>query len=73
MASHNEQLAQRVVETFKNVISDEAREHLSEKDYKELAQIIREALSIELVEAAEKVEGVARQLRAMTEQQDMSL
>jgi len=52
----NEQLAQKVIEIFKQNISENARAHISETEFQTLAQIVREALSLEMTEAAEMVD-----------------
>ncbi len=73
MNKHNEQLADKVVAAFKAVLSNESRAHLTEAEYKDLAQIVRVALSRELTEAADMVDQVAKRLRSMTEHQDIDL
>ena len=73
MTINNEQLAQKVVEAFKKNISDEALSHLSETEFHELAQIVNQALSQGLSEAAEMVDVVAKQLRKMTGHTDLDL
>jgi len=73
MNDHNEQLAKKVVEVFKQNISAEARAHISQAEFDELAQIVREALSIELTEAIEMVAELERRLKDRTDRPDMSL
>ncbi len=71
--SNNEQLAAKVVAIFRDNISTEARAHISDAEFHELQQIVREALSKELLEAVEIIEQVARRLRSMTERIDLDL
>jgi len=71
--SHNEQLAAKVVAIFRDNISAEARGHISDAEFHDLQQIVREALSEELLEAVEMIEQVARRLRSMTERVDLEL
>ena len=73
MNSHNEQLAQKVVEVFKKNISAEARTHISEVEFNELAQIVREALSLEMTEAVEMVAELEKRMKARTDNPDLSL
>ena len=73
MNCHNEQLAQKVVEVFKKNISAEARAHISEVEFNELAQIVREALSLEMTEAVEMVAELEKRMKARTDNPDLSL
>jgi len=73
MNCHNEQLAKKVVEVFKNNISAEARAHISEAEFHELAQIVREALSLEMTEAVEMVAELEKRMKARTDQPDLGL
>ncbi len=73
MGIQNEQLAQKVVEVFKNNISEEARVHITETEFKALAQIVSEALSLEMTEAADMVEKLEKQLREKTAHLDLDL
>ncbi len=73
MTIHNEQLAQKVIEIFKKNISEEARAHISETEFQKLAQIVREALSLEITEVAEMVDKLEKQLREKVEHLDLDL
>ena len=73
MTINNEQLAQKVVEAFKNNISKEALSHLSETEFHELDQIVRQALYEGLSEAAVMVDEVTKQLRNMAGHPDLDL
>ena len=73
MTIENNQLAEKVVSAFKSVLTDEALSHISEKEFHELNLIVREALSQHLGQAASLVEDTARQLRNMTDHQDIGL
>jgi len=73
MTIQNEQLAQKVIEVFKKNISEEARAHISETEFQTLAQIVREALSLEMTEAAEMVVKLEKQLREKAVHLDMDL
>ena len=73
MTALNEQLPEKVVTAFKNILSDEARTHITDNEFHELAQIVHEALSRELSEAAEMVDDVVKRLRSMTDRRDLDL
>lgn len=73
MKTRNEQLAQKVVDVFKQNISDEARAHISETEFNELAQIVLEALQIEMSEAVEMVDELERRLKDRAGRQEIGL
>lgn len=73
MSIDNNLLADKVVTTFKSLLSDEASATISEKELHELNLIVREALSQQLSQAADMVEDTARQLKSMTDHQDIGL
>jgi hypothetical protein len=73
MSQQSEELAQRVVATFRARLSDAALEQLSETDFNELALMVREAISEELVRATDLVEEVVHKLRFETDRPDISL
>lgn len=73
MTIQNEQLAQKVIEIFKQNISEDARAHISETEFQTLANIVREALSLELTEAAEMVDNLEKQLREKAGHLDLDL
>ena len=73
MTIQNEQLAQKVIEVFKKNISEEALAHISETEFQTLAHIVREALSLEITEAAEMVDKLEKQLREKAEHLDLDL
>lgn len=73
MSNQNEKLAQKVVEAFKENVSAEAREHISESDYRVLASIVQEALSLEMAEAAEMVDNLEKRLKEMDGRPELGL
>lgn len=73
MMSRNEQLAQKVVEAFKKNISAEAREHITEMEFRELADIVKEALEIEISEAVEMVDELEKRLKERAGRRDLDL
>lgn len=73
MSIDNNQLADKVVAAFKSVLSDDTLATISDKELHELNLIVREALSQQLTSAAELVEENARQLKSMTDHQDIGL
>ena len=73
MSQQSEELAQRVVATFRARLSDAALEQIREADFNELALMVREAISEELARATELVEEVVHKLRSETDKPDISL
>ncbi len=73
MNNRNEQLAQKVVEVFKANISAEARAHITEMEFNELAHIVLEALELEMSEAVEMVDELERRLKERASRREMDL
>lgn len=73
MSIENSRLANEVVNAFKSVLSQEALAHISDKEFHELNLMVHEALSKQLSQAADIVDETVKQLRAMTERQDIDL
>ncbi|MGR8979687.1 MAG: hypothetical protein ACU84H_06300 [Gammaproteobacteria bacterium] len=73
MNSRNEQLAQKVVEVFQKNISDEARAHITEEEFKELALIVQEVLELEMSEAVEMIDELERRLKERAGRRQMDL
>jgi len=73
MSTESNVLADKVVIAFKNILSEEAKSHISEKEFDELNQIVHQALSQQLTKTADIIYEVSQQLRCMTEHQDIGL
>ena len=73
MNNRNEELAQKVVDAFKNSISAEALAHITETEFTELAQIVLEALELEMSEAVEMVDELERRLKEKASRREMGL
>ena len=73
MTIENNQLADEVVSAFKKVLSEDALSHISDKEFHELNLMVHEALSKQLSHTADIVDNTVKQLRAMTEHQDIGL
>ena len=73
MTIDNIHLADRVTIAFKNILSDDAKAHISDKELHELNLIVREALSQQLSQTAEVVDDLSRQLKSMIDHQDIGL
>jgi len=63
MSEPHQQLAQKVVRSFKASLSEEALAGISEAQFEDLAIMIQEAVAEALGDAAELVSAVVRQLR----------
>lgn len=73
MSNHNEQLAQKVVEVFKENISPEAREHISQAEFNKLSLMVQEALSLEMADAVEMVDELEKRLKDMVGRRPLEL
>ena len=69
----NNQLAEKVVAAFRNILTDEAKSHITDNEFNELNLIVREALSQQISLAADMVNDLAKTLRDMTDHQDIGL
>lgn len=73
MSIENNHLADRVISAFNNILSDDAKAHISDKELHELNLIVREALSQQLSQTAACVDDLSRQLKSMIDHQDIDL
>jgi hypothetical protein len=73
MSIENNQLADKVVIAFKSILNDETKSSISDKEFHELNLIVREALSQQLSQTADIIDEVSKQLRSMTDHQDIGL
>ncbi|MGR9073304.1 MAG: hypothetical protein ACU833_09600 [Gammaproteobacteria bacterium] len=73
MTTKKEKLAAEVVNAFKSILSDEAAAVLSDHEFHELERIVLEAISIELSQAADRVDEAAKDIRSQTEHLDLDL
>jgi len=73
MNNRNEELAQEAVRAFKNTISADALARITDTEYTELAQIILEALQIQMSEAVELIRGLERTLEERAGRREMGL
>jgi hypothetical protein len=70
---NNADLADKVVETFKQRLSKEALARLSDTDFNELNALVHEALSEQKKAIVEMLEGELKRLRAETDRAEMEL
>lgn len=73
MTNRNKELADKVVKNFVAIISDKARNELSDSDLNTLAGMIEGALSVEKREIAELIEDMVKKLKADASAPDISL
>ena len=73
MSIENNQLADRVIIAFKNILSDETKSHINDKEFHELNQIVREALSQQLSQTVEAIDDLSREIRSKIGHQDIGL
>ncbi|ADE13550.1 hypothetical protein Nhal_0355 [Nitrosococcus halophilus Nc 4] len=73
MTNRHQEIAEKAVEAFKELLSEQARQQISDRQFDELALIIREALSEELENAVEIAEDMVKRLRAQVERPELEL
>jgi hypothetical protein len=64
MTNHAETIAQQVVTAFKAELDPRVRERITSAQYERLHQLVSNALSQELRDAAEQVEQLVKKFRA---------
>ena len=73
MSQRPHQRAQKVVESFKSTLDESARNAVSEGKFDSLKLMIAEAISEELESAAARVDSLAKELRGLSEKQELGL
>jgi len=73
MSDRHRKLAEDVVRTFKDTLSQSALSDISDAQFEDLALMVREAIAEELDAAATIVEEAARRLRREVEKRDLEL
>jgi hypothetical protein len=69
---HHERVA-AVVSAFKEILGDSVSRHISDANFRDLDRLIRELVSTELRDAAERIEALARALRSETDVQELGM
>ncbi len=73
MTERHHERAQKVVESFRRLLDQQALEAIPSNDFEQLALFVQEALSDELYDAAEQVEELARRMRSGTSLSDVGM
>ena len=73
MTDHHEALAREAVERFRQSLSHEAREYITNAQFEGLEQMILELLARERGHIVDLVEALARTLRSGVEKPDLEL
>lgn len=73
MSNRYHQRADEVVTAFKDIIGESACKQISDAHFQDLTLLIRDAISDELLAAAELVEKLARHLRSETDILELGL
>ena len=73
MTDETQELADKVVATFKNNLNEAVRAQIRDADFNELTLMIQQAISEELARATDMIEEVARKLRSDTDKPDLGM
>lgn len=73
MSNRHQEVAEKAVGAFKELLSQKALEQISDRQFDELVLIIREALSKELESAIEIAEDRVKRLRTQRERPELEL
>ncbi len=73
MTERHRKRAQKVVESFRELLDQRVLETIPASDFEQLALFVQEALSDELHDAAEQVEELAHKMRSGTSLSDVGM
>jgi hypothetical protein len=73
MANHHQELAAQIVEEFRNALSGEACEYITESQLEDLTQAIHRALAHERSHIVDLMEAVVRSLRSGVDKPELGL
>lgn len=73
MSERHRERAQKVVESFRELLEQKALDAIPANDFEQLALFVQEALADELHDAAEQVEELARKMRAEASLSDVGI
>ena len=73
MSNQHHERVEQVVRSFREILGDSLCRQVPEAHFRDLDRLIRELVSVELREAAERVETVTRALKSETDVREMGL
>lgn len=73
MTERHRERAQKVVESFRQLLDKKVLEAIPANDFEQLALFVQEALADELHDAAEQVEELAKRMRSGTSLSDVGI
>jgi hypothetical protein len=73
MVDRHHELAEKVVEAFRSNLSETTCRQISDSEFSQLVDMIREAISKELEAAIDLIEEVARTLREGVDKPDIGM
>ena len=73
MSELRTELSKKVVKGFRNIISEDARERISDAQFEDLSLMVQDAIAEALSDAAERVAGVAETLRSEAGRRELGL
>ena len=73
MTNHHQELAAEIVADFRNALSGEAREYITESQLEDLTQAIHRALAHERGHIVDLLDAVVRSLRSGVDKPELGL
>jgi hypothetical protein len=73
MSNHHQELADQVVTAFRGHLDSAEQERIGEARFRELHQLVCEALSVERQTITDRVQGLLRELRREIEKPELEL
>lgn len=73
MTNRHHLRADKVVAEFKEILGEEASAHISDAHFQDLILLVRDAITDELLDAAERMEKIIREIRGETDLHELGL
>lgn len=73
MTNRHHLRADKVVAEFKEILGEETCAHISDAHFQDLILLVRDAITDELLDAAERMEKIIREIRGETDLNELGL
>ncbi len=73
MSNQHHERVEAVVSAFREILGESLCRKISDAHFRDLDRLIRELVSVELRDAADRIENVTKALRSETDVRDMGL
>lgn len=73
MSNRHHQRAEKLVAEFKEIIGESGSANISDVHFQDLALLVRDAITDELLAAAERIEKVVQEIRSETDLHELGI